>query len=530
MRSEVAGPSRVTPPAPPESNLAHIYDQMGVTSIPDWAHQVWLKHQFTGQPLIPRPTQLTGVRDALASDNHRFGLYDVAGGGKSLISYLYLTLHVGLGNKVLCLMPPKLMRQYRDNYHRIFSTGPVKPPVSIEVLDVVGDDARYDKLDEWQVDQPDVIIMSFDIFRRIGSLMTCLLDIDVVIGDEVKWLANPDNATSKILNKVIGEPGKVATLMMNGTPARNNLLNLYGYIQHTSPGTYRNIKHFKRRHVITDKFWIEVPDRKGVLRNREVEKITGYRNMGELYGALYERGRRVVIEGPEPVIELYEFDLDPKHHDLYAELVENRLLIFEDDTILDISEVPKVRHTCTQAVVDTAMLQLKDESQVIATVKEMVQDHDFEREGKILLMAYYQRTVELLLEAFADLGAVALYGKTPGKKGEANKARFLDDPDCKVMVINYESGGVGVDGLQNVCWNGIAVEPTSVPGDFQQAVKRLARPGQQRQVRITCLVATGTIYRRITVDRMQKAGAIHEVVDRDSQMTVMDLRDELLGR
>ena len=97
------------------------------------------------------------------------------------------------------------------------------------------------------------------------------------------------------------------------------------------------------------------------------------------------------------------------------------------------------------------------------------------------------------------------------------------------MIVNYESGGVGVDGLQLVCNRGISVEPTGIVGDFQQTVKRLARPGQTKPVTIHVLMPAGTIYVRVIKDRMKSAKGIHSVVSRDKPMTRLELQAELLG-
>lgn len=510
------------------SNLAAIYRSIGLTEYPAWAEEVNLVHQYTGEPLVPRPAQLEGVRLALASDNHRFGLYDEAGGGKSLISYLYIAWYAGMGNKVLVLMPPKLLRQYHENFVRIFQG--LNGRISISRLDMPGEEAKCREMDRWEREgQPDVVLMSFDVFRDRHRVISLVADFDVVVGDEVRWMSNPENAISQAVLDLMGEEGEKAALMMNGTPARNNLLNLYGYIQFTSPGSYRNRQHYERRHVVYDKFFMDVTGRDGQIRKREVQKIVGYRNLKELYENLYRRGRRITVDQAEPEIVLYEFSLSDRHMELYRELVDSKLLIFDDNTVLDITEASRVRHTCMTAVIDPSILKLKGESEVIKTVKEMLDEHDFEQNGKVLLTAYYQHSVELLMSALKEYNPAVLYGKVQGAAAEKQKQRFLQDPECKVMIINYESGGVGVDGLQNVCWTGIAVEPTSVPGDFQQTIKRLARPGQTRPVKFTCLVVTGTIYRRVTVDRMKKAQAIHEVVDRDSLVSALELRNELLG-
>ena len=101
-------------------NLKEIYKEAAVLDAPEFAEHVEVVHPYTGESIKPKDYQLTGLWEALSQDNHRFGLYDTMGSGKSLISYLYAVYHAGRGNQVLVVMPPKLMKQYRSNLFGMF--------------------------------------------------------------------------------------------------------------------------------------------------------------------------------------------------------------------------------------------------------------------------------------------------------------------------------------------------------------------------------------------------------------------------
>lgn len=506
--------------------LDEVYKEAGVSPSPPWADQIHLVHPYTGEPLVPRDTQLTGLWECMSQDNHRFGLYDTMGAGKSLISYLYSIWHASAGNSVLVVMPPKLMNQYRNNLFGTFRG--IGAFLTCEVYH--GTPAKRAALKEAWINgnRPDIIITSFEMFRRDPFLFAISFWRKVIVADEAKFLSNPENTTSQALDRFMGAEGDKAAVIMNGTPARNDLTNLYGYIRFTSPEAYPTFKNFQRRHVLYDSFQVPMKDKKGRVVNRRVNKIKAYKNQDELYKNLYKRGRRIDLPPPTGVEMLYkEFDLSDKHMSKYKEMVENKMLEFEDGSILDLTAASGVRHLCMQAVFDPSRLQVDEEGAVLETVKEMLEEVDF-TQTKVLLAAYYQNTVETLTKALDSYGARALYGKVTGKKAEEAKQAFLTDPDCKVLVINYESGGVGLDGLQNVCHVGIAVEPGSIPGDFAQTVARLARPGQKNGVRFFNLIARGTIYSRTVKDRTKKANAIDQVVVEHTNVSKEDLRRELL--
>lgn len=505
--------------------LAKMFEEAKLPEIPSWSHNVRIQHPYTKESMTPRWTQITGLRDAIHAPNSRYGLYDDMGSGKSLISYAFLSYYVGQGNKCLVIMPPKLLAQYRRNFLETFKS--IDRYLSVEIL--YGTKAQTDKLvAEWYTTQtqPDIILVSFNFFRDNASLFNIMFPCDVIVGDEVKWLGNPDNKISMALERFMGKEGSKAALMMNGTPARSSLINLYGYIQFTNPWTYSGLPQFERMHVRKESFFIQRKNSKGQLREQKVSKIAGYNQEELLYKNLYKQGRRIELPpGLDPQVIPYEFSLSDKHQRLYRKLVKDKLLEFPDNTLIDITHSAAARHICMRAVSDCSQLKLAEESEVIKTTLELIEEAD----GKVLLMAYYQNTVEILLEATKGYNSVALYGGTSQAQAAKNREKFIHDPDCRVMIINYESGGVGVDGLQEVCHRGISVEPTGLVGDFQQAVKRLARPGQTKPVTIHCLMPEGTIYNRVIKDRMKAAQGIHSVVSRDKPMTKLELQAELLG-
>lgn len=504
--------------------LESVFKDALLNEYPAWAANVSIYHPYTGKPLPVRETQITGLHDALSQDNHRFGLYDTMGAGKSLIAYMYTAFHAGIGNRVLTIMPPKLLRQYKNNFYAMLKG----VPVWMEVFH--GTPKERAKLAaKWKNDPPQVICTSPEMFRRDPTFFSKTLGCDVLVGDEAKWVSNEDTKIGEALDIFMGLPGERAALIMNGTPARSDLLNLYGYIQFTSPFTYTGIEHFKRRHINYDKFTTKVRLKSGREVRRQIKKIVGYKHVDKIYENLYKRGRRVEMSPPTETEVFYkEIDLEDLHYATYRRLVEEKLLIFEDNSLIDITEAAKVRHSCMRAIFDPAFIKVDGEGAVLETTREMLEEIDLTK-TKVLLCAYYQTTVESLVKAFENHGAVALYGKVTGSKAEAAKQRFLKDDSCRVMVINYESGGVGLDGLQDVCYTGISVEPTPIPGDFEQTLGRLARPGQTQGVNMWCLIATGTIYKKIVNERLRRQAAISQVVKQHGRMTKEELRAELLG-
>jgi hypothetical protein len=116
------------------------------------------------------------------------------------------------------------------------------------------------------------------------------------------------------------------------------------------------------------------------------------------------------------------------------------------------------------------------------------------REGRKMIVAYvYTESGRIICERLKKLGIGFewLYGGT--KDPAAARRRFMQDPKCKVFVMNDEAGGTGNDGLQKVANSLYFYESPSDPKARQQVLKRAHRPGQTRRTFIYDAVVKGSV-------------------------------------
>ena len=98
--------------------------------------------------------------------------------------------------------------------------------------------------------------------------------------------------------------------------------------------------------------------------------------------------------------------------------------------------------------------------------------------SKAVVCYDYTETGRMLCERVArmGLGYEWFYGGTKDK-GESRR-RFIEDADCRVLVMNSEAGGTGNDGLQRVARYMFMYETPTPPTTRRQTIKRIHRPGQ----------------------------------------------------
>lgn len=502
--------------------LHQYFEEAQVTPIPDWFRHVelWFYNKDTGQmePGKPRWHQITGLN--MIMSHTRSGLFDDMGTGKSCQMQAAAIWYADAGNKVICLMPPILIQQFIDSIHDTFRGLP--PTIRIEAYR--GTVAKRNKLVErWQKDgAPHIVVTTYELFRKEFPIFQTM-NYEVVMADECRLLSNPNTETYSAIELFLGKYGEKALVLANGTPAYNQLVGLYGYIELLTPWAYMGLHDFYIQHVDVEDITVNYRDKEGNDRSRSVEKITGYRNKELLYKNLYAQARRVetheVQELPELNIIPMKVEMEDRHWNCYKQFVEERIMLFPDGTMINGTNASSLRQKCGKLINSPEDFQLKTEAANLQMAEQIMGEIDL-TQNKVVVFAYYRQTVEKLAKKWAKWNPAVIYGG--GNNNEAEKNRFLNKADCRIAIINYESGGVGLN-LQRDCHNIICVETIGIPGAFMQAIKRVHRQGQKHNVNVYVLIAKGTLAVNQYRDMTSKKEEIDQVVSRDK------LKAELLG-
>lgn len=120
--------------------------------------------------------------------------------------------------------------------------------------------------------------------------------------------------------------------------------------------------------------------------------------------------------------------------------------------------------------------------------------------SKAVISYEYTETGRLICERVKrmGLGYEWFYGGTKNKA--ESRRRFLEDPDCKIFVMNSAAGGTGNDGLQKVAHYLFLYETPSSPRERQQVIKRVHRPGQTSRTFVYDLVMRKSLEPGILAD------------------------------
>lgn len=448
--------------------------------------------------IIEHPLQVETINELAPLNNS--GEWLSMGCGKTLVSTA-CALYSMLTNGGMCLviMPPNLLTQWAVWLESI------RPRLSICVYR--GTPAERKRLHF----NHQFVLVGIQIFKRdFARFEEHYTDRRfVTIVDEATMLSGIESNTHhKVLELCVGQQ----QILLSGTPA-NKPTDAYGLLKFTAPGTYRNLKHFENTHVDEKDFF---------------DQVTRYKNLDLLHKNLLINSKRILLEDmfsetEDPLFIPINYELDPKHYKLYRKLAEEELLALPDGSKIDGTTANRLRHALGQIIVNHGHFSgdPADTSEAVKLIEEKL----FELgQAKLVVFADYRLTVAVLTEKLKKYGAVPYNGAISDAQKERNKQLFINSPSCRVIVIQFVSGGKGLDGLQHVCHHAMFIEPCLQPRDFHQCVARLRRIGQKYRVLVMLAIAKGTTQVRGFKNLLANDELINQVV-----RNTADLRKLIYG-
>lgn len=434
----------------------------------------------------PFPQQIQVVNDR-SLGNHNGEWLDMGTGKTWTSTWVALYHKLVSANQTVVIMPPILVDQWR---RWLQSISPVPSFCAYQGTPKERKEMGFDV---------DFLLVGINIFRndfeRIEAHYRNRSNV-TVITDEATIVANVETDSHR---KVFDFSAGRVQLLLSGTPA-NKPGDAYGLIKFTSPGAYRNKRHFENMHVADRDFF---------------GNPCAWQQLDVLYDNLASNSSRILYEdiykGEDPPHFIpHYYSLDRDHYKLYRKLAEEEILELENGGKIDATSVQKLRHALGQIVVNHAHFAGDDKAKS-AALDVVSQSLDELGGGKLLVFADYRMTIARVVEAFKKHDARAINSQVSPTQKQRNLEAFIEG-DCRLLVVQFVSGGKGLDGLQHVCNDCLFLEPCQQPRDFHQAVARLKRLGQRKRVRVKMAIAEGTLQVRGFKNLLNNDDTLNQVI------------------
>lgn len=458
----------------------------------------------------PRKSQITGLNRCLTQD--KWGLYDAAGTGKTMILHATILYFIQWDNKCVAVMPPILFSQFLTNLYEKYPGS--EEYVNAEVFNK-SKSAREKVFERLQFGENiNLLIMTYEMFVIEADRLK-RLGFPVVITDEAHKLRGADSNFYSSVYKYTEDKDTVL-VVATGTPLFHSPLDGFAMTNITARNTYKSMSSFKRLHCHIVSYQINTVVR-GRRKRVTVEEIKDYKNLDTLHVNLYKKARRVeksdVLSLKEPTIIRKEIDMSPAHKKIYRTMANERMLEIGEDKIITARQAVQLREHLMQIACNPEKYSngKKVQDALFMMLEEIMAEVLYE--SKLIVYAHHHVTLEGLYKKLEDTNPALVYGGSLRSSASNAKdlKRFLTEPECTTLLAHYDSAGVGLD-LQGVSHYMVMYEPTSIQGRFSQAMDRIYRGGQKNAIVVYLLELLGTVYPKmidVMLDNSDRAGIVN---------------------
>jgi SNF2 family DNA or RNA helicase len=455
-------------------SVAALVDEQ-VSLLVDEAVKVWSRPGFdtflsvSALRFTPFDYQLQAARSALRRMRGRAILADEVGLGKTIEAGLILAeLRLrGLADQTLVITPAGLVAQWQEELERKFGV-----PTTIP-----GQDADRG-----------VLVASLAAARRDPLKSQLTADPwDLIIVDEAHRVRAPSSASGQLIRQLRSR----YLLLLTATPVENRLQDLYEMVSLVAPGLLGTAAQFRAAHGSAP---LATPGKEprniAALRKQTAEVMIRHRRS------------EVSVLLPQRLAETVRVEPSGAERQWYADLTARVRAEGRTATPtqrLTLRSVAKLAGSSPAAAAPTLAKIGWDDlarrgSLLTAPAKVAVlldRLGRFTQAGqKVLVFTAFRQTLELLTDQVP--GAAVYHGSLPRAEKERVIAAFRDEAQ---VLLSTESAGEGRN-LQ-FCHVMVNMDLPWNPMQIEQRLGRLHRVGQEHDVLLTNLVASGTIEEQV---------------------------------
>lgn len=374
-----------------------------------------------------------------------------------------------------------------------------------------------------------VLIISYEMLVKCYAEIN-KITFDLLVCDEGHRLKNSSIKATKLLREINCKK----RIILTGTPIQNDLKEFYTLIDFVNPGILGSPLEYKN--------YYEDPIVASQCPNADENVLS----LGsERATKLHERTKSFILRRTQNTINKYlprKYEmvlfcsLTSEQMDLYSLVTDawfNKICL-QDKSHTHLSIILALKKICNHpnlfindkenALRETlskaiCTMQLKQDENFIKycgkiTILQILMRNLKKTDEKLVLVSYYTQTLDLL-ETICSIEGLKFL-RLDGTTSSSTRLKIIEQfnmrsDNSKVLLLSAKAGGVGLNlpGASRLVlfdsdWN---------PASDVQAMARIWRDGQKKDVYIYRLLTTGTIEEKIYQRQISKASLSESVVD-----------------
>ncbi len=300
-----------------------------------------------------------------------------------------------------------------------------------------------DSFDRWSK-KGGAAITNYESMGKIVDGIDNHMKLSMLVIDEAHYIKNPDAQRTIFIRRLDNESERI--VLMTGTPLENRVEEMCNLIEFPRPDMIKDIR-----------------------ANAHIARLPEFREM--LAPVYLRRTRNQVLTELPPINEEQEWcTMTSSDTDSYTGAVMSKNFMnmrrvgFLQEDISTSSKAIRLMELCNEA---------KEESR------------------KIVIFSFFRETISKVSEYLGDRCAGVITGETPVEQRQAVVDNFSESAEGSILVCQIQAGGVGL----NIQAASIVIfcEPQIKPSLTWQALSRVYRMGQVRNVLVYHLLCPGTV-------------------------------------
>lgn len=385
-----------------------------------------------------------------------------------------------------------------------------------------------------------VMIIGYEKMQSMSDLLSAV-KFDLLVCDEGHRLKNSENKTMKTLESF----NIRRRILLSGTPIQNDLVEFYTMANFANPGIFGDLKSFQKDFI---KPILNSRDpncrnerliKRGKNKSKELVEITNNfilrRSNHELTKFLPKRSDYIILVPPTPLqLQLFKTIIETKKFKTLLELDERApnsspggafnlintfrkicnspSLLKDDGFFLEICE--RNSESIDDVNFRRQLSKKVKSGKLLALIKLLGILHS-EGKEKVVIVSNFTATLDIIESLFKSLNLIFLRldGSTASNERSKIVDRFNNSSPDKVfaLLLSAKAGGIGLNlvGASRIVlydndWN---------PAVDLQAIARIHRDGQKKEVKIYRLLTNGCIDEKIFQRQLAKQDLSDRFVD-----------------
>lgn len=347
--------------------------------------------------------------------------------------------------------------------------------------------SNKDKLNDLKMAKADILICNVEMLRDTACLIQLQLmiakgDLGMIVVDEVHKCKNTKAQQTAGLFSLHPR----YKLGLTGTPIINSPMDLYGiscWLGHE----LRSFSKYRDSYCIM-----------GGFKNKQ---IVGYHNLQDLTARLdmwsLRRRKEDCLDLPEKTVIYSQVEMTNSQKSLYKDVLKDIRDRPEDILALP---TPMGRFVGLRKVTSCPSVVSENwDGEDCAKFQETLRlvEEALQNNQKVVIYTWYVFTLQYLNIQLRKHGIIpaVIYGEMSLEARNANEQAFQTNPDCKVILGNYQTMGTGIE--LTAASLVIEYELPWTYADEKQGQDRCHRIGQNKNITCIRLVSKDTIDERV---------------------------------